>query len=66
MKIKVAVAGFRHFHIFDLYRRVIAMEDTKIVAACEADPTGREELVAQGSAGNHARRFRCHAGRGRL
>ena len=50
MNIKVAVAGFRHFHIFDLYHRVIEMEDTEIVAACEADQTVREELIAQGSA----------------
>lgn len=50
MNIKVAMAGFRHFHIFDLYHRVIAMEDTEIVAACEADQTVRAELAAQGTA----------------
>ncbi len=49
MSIRVAVAGFRHFHIFDLYHRVRAREDTAIVAACEADPRVRTELAAQGA-----------------
>jgi predicted dehydrogenase len=50
MKSKVAVAGFRHFHILDLYDQVTKMENTEIVAACEEDQTAREALAEQGSA----------------
>jgi predicted dehydrogenase len=33
--VKIAIAGFRHAHILDLYERVISRPDTELVATCE-------------------------------
>lgn len=35
--VKLAIAGFRHAHIFDLYQRVISRPDVELVATCEED-----------------------------
>ncbi|HUT19676.1 MAG TPA: gfo/Idh/MocA family oxidoreductase, partial [Anaerolineae bacterium] len=50
MSIRLAFAGFRHGHIFDLYRRATEMGALQIVAACEEDRAARERIAAQGSA----------------
>lgn len=34
---KLAIAGFRHTHIFDLYRRAMERADIELVATCEED-----------------------------
>jgi predicted dehydrogenase len=47
MTIRLAFVGFRHGHIFDLYRRAQQMDEIEVVAACEEDSTAREALAAQ-------------------
>lgn len=32
---RIAIAGFRHAHIFDLYQRILDRPDLKLVATCE-------------------------------
>lgn len=34
---RIAIAGFRHAHIFDLYQRVIDRPDVELAATCEED-----------------------------
>ena len=48
MTIRLAFVGFRHSHIFDLYRRAQHMPEVEVVAACEQDPATREQLSAKG------------------
>jgi len=36
-RLKLAIAGFRHSHIFDLHQRVLDREDLDLVATCEED-----------------------------
>ncbi|MBN1580703.1 MAG: Gfo/Idh/MocA family oxidoreductase [Anaerolineae bacterium] len=48
MSIRLAFAGFRHGHIFDLYRRASESDEIEVVAACEGDPVTREQMAAQG------------------
>jgi predicted dehydrogenase len=48
MSIRLAFVGFRHGHIFDLYRRASEMDEIEVVAACEHDPATREQVAAQG------------------
>lgn len=48
MSVRLAFVGFRHGHIFDLYRRAQEMPEIEVVAACEDDPATREQLAAQG------------------
>jgi predicted dehydrogenase len=48
MSLRFAFAGFRHGHIFSLLNRVRQDPDCELVAACEADPTTREELAESG------------------
>lgn len=48
MTVRLAFVGFRHGHIFDLYRRALEIDKIKIVAACEHDPGTREHVAAQG------------------
>lgn len=48
MTLKLAIVGFRHNHIFDLYRRAQESEEIEIVATCEEDETARAEIQAQG------------------
>ncbi len=48
MSIRLAFMGFRHGHIFDLYRRASGMDGIEVVAACESDQTTREQITAQG------------------
>jgi predicted dehydrogenase len=33
--IRIAIAGFRHMHIFDLYQRILDRPDLELVATCE-------------------------------
>ena len=47
MSIRVSVIGFRHYHIFDLVRRVQEMDGIELVAACEEDAVAREQAKAQ-------------------
>ena len=48
MAIRLAFVGFRHAHIFDLYRRARETEELEVVAACEEDPEARRELAGGG------------------
>ena len=48
MTIRLAVMGFRHFHILDLWRRARETAEIEIVGACEEDPATRDELAAGG------------------
>ena len=50
MTIRLAFIGFRHGHIFDLYKRAATTEGVEIVAACEEDPAARDKVAADGSA----------------
>ena len=50
MTLKLAFIGFRHGHIFDLYKRAATTEGVEIVAACEEDAAAREKVIADGSA----------------
>jgi predicted dehydrogenase len=43
-----AFVGFRHAHIFDVYDRMSAAGDFRIVACCEEDPEARKKLAAEG------------------
>jgi predicted dehydrogenase len=45
MPLKLAFVGFRHSHIYDLYRRAQNHAAIKIVAACEEDPVVRQEIA---------------------
>jgi predicted dehydrogenase len=47
MSLRLAVVGFRHGHIFDLYRRAVAMPEIDVVAACEEDAATREALAQE-------------------
>ncbi len=44
MSIDFAFVGFRHPHIFDMYRRCREREDIAVVACCEEDPKTRQAL----------------------
>jgi predicted dehydrogenase len=48
MTTRVAFAGFRHGHIFDLYRRARTRSDLTVVAACEEHVPTRAALAAGG------------------
>ncbi|MBN1353006.1 Gfo/Idh/MocA family oxidoreductase [candidate division KSB1 bacterium] len=50
MVLKLAFEGFRHGHIFDLYKRADAAPEIEIVAACEEDPATRNAIMAAGTA----------------
>jgi predicted dehydrogenase len=47
--IQLAFVGFRHGHIFDLYRRAQESDDFEVVAGCEEDKATRETLAEQGT-----------------
>jgi predicted dehydrogenase len=47
MHIRLAFIGFRHGHIFDLYRRACAMDEIDVVAACEEDDAARKAAASQ-------------------
>ena len=49
MSIRMAFVGFRHGHIFDLYRRASEIDDIEVVAACECDQSTREQILTQGT-----------------
>jgi len=49
MTTNFAFAGFRHNHILDVYQRVAARSDLRIVGACESDASVRENLTRQGT-----------------
>ncbi|MCJ7737087.1 MAG: Gfo/Idh/MocA family oxidoreductase [Anaerolineae bacterium] len=49
MTLRIAFVGFRHAHIFDLYRRTQEMDDFEVVAACEEDKTARQTLASSSS-----------------
>ena len=48
MSFRFAFIGFRHAHILDLYRRVVADAELTVVAACEADPAAAAAMRAAG------------------
>ncbi|HYF00558.1 MAG TPA: Gfo/Idh/MocA family oxidoreductase [Planctomycetota bacterium] len=50
MKLKLAFIGFRHGHIFDLYKRARESDQIEVVAACEEDPAARAKVTADGAA----------------
>lgn len=50
MTTRFAFVGFRHPHIFDMYRRCCERDDIEVVAGCEEDAPTREQLAADGSA----------------
>jgi len=43
MTIRIGVIGFRHGHIYDLYRQAEKLPEVEIVAACEEDGDARQE-----------------------
>jgi len=45
---RLAFAGFRHSHIFSLYRQAKEMDEIEIVAACEEDEAAREAIGSEG------------------
>lgn len=45
MPLKLAFAGFRHSHIYDLYQRALKHPEIKIVAACEENANIRQEIA---------------------
>jgi predicted dehydrogenase len=47
MHIRLAFVGFRHGHIFDLYRRASETEAIEVVAACEEDDAAREAVSSK-------------------
>ena len=49
MTLRIAFVGFRHAHIFDLYRRIQDMDGLEVVAACEEDEATRKTLAAGSS-----------------
>jgi len=49
MSIRLAFIGFRHSHIFDLYRRAQEMSEIEVVAACEEDADARAKLAQEGA-----------------
>ncbi len=50
MRLRLAFAGFRHGHIFDLYKRARESAEIEVVAACEEDAAAREKVAKDGSA----------------
>ncbi|MBO5721836.1 MAG: Gfo/Idh/MocA family oxidoreductase, partial [Lentisphaeria bacterium] len=46
MKIKIAVAGFRHGHIFSLLSAVKRSDKFELAGCCEEDTATREKLSA--------------------
>ena len=48
MTLRLAIVGFRHGHIMDLYRRVVENPTLELVATCEEDEATRTQLKAQG------------------
>lgn len=48
MGIRLAFVGFRHAHLFGMYRDAQEAEEFEVVAACEEDDATREELAARG------------------
>ncbi len=48
MGIKIAFAGFRHGHIFELVNKVREHSESEIAGACEEDAKTREELGSKG------------------
>ena len=50
MPLKIAFAGFRHGHIFDLYNLADTSDELEIVAACEGHDETRAQIQAKGTA----------------
>jgi predicted dehydrogenase len=48
MALRIAIVGFRHGHILDLYRRVMENPALQLVATCEEDEATRVQMQAQG------------------
>lgn len=48
MGIRIAFAGFRHGHIFELVNKVKEHSESEIVGACEEDETTRKDLTDKG------------------
>ena len=48
MTVKFGFAGFRHAHIFSLYKRVCETPETEVIAAWEADANAHQSAVEQG------------------
>lgn len=44
MSVRFAFVGFRHSHILGVYEAVVAREDCQLAAACEEDPSTRQDL----------------------
>lgn len=43
--IRFAFAGFRHYHVMDVYSRATSDDQTEVVAACEEDEEAREAIA---------------------
>ncbi len=54
MKTRIAFAGFRHAHIFDLLAGVEEREDAEVAAIAEEDESVRDALKARGITVTHA------------
>lgn len=53
MAVRIAFVGFRHGHIFSMFRHAAERQDISIVAVCEEDAETRETLPAKGVAVTH-------------
>ncbi|NLV73073.1 MAG: Gfo/Idh/MocA family oxidoreductase [Chloroflexi bacterium] len=47
-KLRIAIVGFRHGHIYDLLKRVQQHPDIELIACCEEDLATRQALAAAG------------------
>ena len=47
-KLRFAVMGFRHGHVYDACHRIKGRADAEIVAACEEDAVTRDKIRAEG------------------
>jgi predicted dehydrogenase len=54
MSLKLAFVGFRHGHIYDLYRRAQATPEIEVVAACEEDAATRAAPLQEGVTITHS------------
>ena len=48
MALRFAFSGFRHGHIYSLYKKVAETDGTEVAAACEDDAEARAEAVEKG------------------
>ena len=55
MSLRFGFVGFRHGHIYSLFRRIQETDGVVVVAACEEDAPAREEAIGKGVEMTHDR-----------